>query len=358
MTDLATASGADLRRAPLAELRALDLREPERDFWTDEAALWDRLTASWAGLDDAAWRLPGCAPSDAGGPDWSLAEHVGHLADWHELAAAYVAVALETGQWPSDEEYDGGDFDTWNERRREPWASMPPAAIRDRLAESRGWLLEVARQLPLETIRGDAGWGWVYGTLHGHRLDHLPVIEPWADALRERQADGDPFEEDPRASTHEAFLARDAAIAGQFDELVRAVPPDRWSDAELTPGWRLREHVAHLADWAAEGRRAIDVYHATGAWEADPEEGIDAWNERQVRRSAAEPAEAVLARFDEELARMRAAVTTLSVDDLRSPDGWGWAYDCLYGHLRKHLALVGPWCVAAGWPTSAVGDPR
>ena len=92
-------------------------------------ALWDRLLATWAGLDDAAWHLPGAAPSDAGGPDWSLAEHVGHIADWQELAIDYTTRAIETGRWPSDDDYDGGDFDTFNERRREPWASMPRDAI-------------------------------------------------------------------------------------------------------------------------------------------------------------------------------------------------------------------------------------
>ena len=29
-------------------------------------------------------------------------------------------------------------------------------------------------------------------TLHGHQLDHLGLIEPWADRLRERQVEGDP----------------------------------------------------------------------------------------------------------------------------------------------------------------------
>ena len=81
------------------------------------------------GLDEAAWHLPGAAPSDAGGPDWSLAEHVGHLADWQELAIDYVGTALQTGRWPSDDDYDGGDFDRFNERRRAPWTTMPSATI-------------------------------------------------------------------------------------------------------------------------------------------------------------------------------------------------------------------------------------
>jgi hypothetical protein len=125
--DSPTSRQTDLRRAPLADLRTIDLRSTERNFWADEAAVWDRFSASWAGLDDAAWALPGAAPSDAGGPDWSLAEHVGHVSDWQELAIDYIGKVLDGGQWPSDDDYDGGDFDTYNERRREPWASMAPA---------------------------------------------------------------------------------------------------------------------------------------------------------------------------------------------------------------------------------------
>ena len=140
-----------------------DLRAPERDLWADEAALWDRMQRAWAGLDDAAWHLPGAAPSDAGGPDWSLAEHVGHIADWLELAADYTTRAIETGEWPSDDDYDDGDFDTFNERRREPWASMPRDEI---LAPARGRPAAPARGRPAALARDDpratTAWGWVY----------------------------------------------------------------------------------------------------------------------------------------------------------------------------------------------------
>jgi hypothetical protein len=185
-----TGATVDLGRAPLSAIRGRDLRAPERDLWADEAALWDRMTIAWAGLDDAAWHLPGAAPSDAGGPPWSLAEHVGHIADWQELAFDYTTRALATGAWPSDRDFDDGDFDTYNERRREPWASLSRDEILARLAAARPRLLDVARQLSAETIRTDEPWGWVYMTLHGHYLDHLAVIEPWAAELRRRQADG------------------------------------------------------------------------------------------------------------------------------------------------------------------------
>ena len=119
----------DLGTAPLTSIRSRALRGAERDLWADEEALWDRMQVTWSGLDDEAWHVPGTAPSDAGGPPWSLAEHVGHIADWQELATEYTRRAIETGVWPSDSEYDDGNFDTFNESRREPWASMPRDAI-------------------------------------------------------------------------------------------------------------------------------------------------------------------------------------------------------------------------------------
>ena len=197
VTAVATGS-VDLRRAPLAELRAIDFRAPGRDYWADEAALHDRLVASWAGLDDAAWRLPGAAPSDAGGPDWSLLDHVGHLVDWWELAAAYIQRVIDGDRWPTDDDYDGGDFDTFNEGRRARFADVPPAELRARISVAHAAALAIARRLPAETIRSDAAWGWVHQVLHGHAIDHLTIIEPWTDQLRNRQVGNDPFGPDPQ----------------------------------------------------------------------------------------------------------------------------------------------------------------
>ena len=342
----------DLRRASLAEIRALDMRATTRDFWADEAAVWDRLVATWAGLDDAAWHLPGAAKSDAGGPDWSLAEHVGHLADWQELAIGQIAVAIDTGRWPSDDDFDGGDFDRFNERRRAPWTTMPSTAIIERLTAARPRLLQAARGLSIDVIRGDDAWGWVYLTLHGHYIDHLAVIDPWTDALLRRQVDGDPFIADPRPLDHAGFAADAAAIDASFDAIVRDLPSGMWGAAEVTPRWTLRDHIAHLADWMVEGVRAIDVHAAEGRWLADPEEGTDAWNERHVIASRAESPAETLRRYDEGRALLLEAIATMPIDDVRSPDGWSWTYDCLHGHVRKHLAMVGRWCSAASWPSA------
>ncbi len=350
MTAVDARAVVDLRRSSLADLRTVDLRAPDRDLWADEAAIWQRLTATWAGLDDAAWHVAGAAPSDAGGPDWSLAEHVGHLAAWQELAVTYTAAAIETGRWPTDADYDDGDFDRFNERLREPWATMPRNELLARLGAARTAILAEAHRLSAAQIRSDSAWGWIYQVLHGHYLDHLVVIEPWTTALRGRQIDGDPFVEDPRPVDHAAFRARDEAIEADLGALLGTLATGDRDGVEITPGWTIRDHVAHLADWAQEGARAIAVYHGRRIWLSDPEEGIDAWNERMVAASRGETAAATLTRHRAARAALLDAVETLTIDELRSPDGWSWAYDCLHGHVRKHVAMLGPVVAMAGWP--------
>ena len=350
MTTLRTEVARDLRRSPLADLRALDLRAPDRDLWADEAALFDRMVATWAGLDEAAWHLPGAAPSDAGGPDWSLAEHVGHLVVWQELGIAYVGTAIETGRWPTDDDFDGGDFDRFNERLREPWASMPRDEILERFAASRPVLLEIDHGLSPAVIRSDEAWGWVYLTIHGHYLDHLGIIEPWTAALRDRQIDGDPFVEDPRAVDHADFRAQAAPLEADFEAVLETIPAAAFTGSEVTPGWTAQQHVGHIADWAMECVRAIEVYRRRGIWLSDPEEGIDAWNERMVAAARGESADDTMRRSAAARMALFAAVDTLSVEELRSPDGWSWAYDCYHGHIRKHAAMLGPWAAMLPWP--------
>jgi Mycothiol maleylpyruvate isomerase N-terminal domain len=351
-----TAVGVDLRRSPLAALRAVDFRVPDRDFWADEEAIWDRFVASWAGLDDPAWALPGAARSDAGGPDWSLQEHVGHVVEWHEIAAAYLRRVLDGGPWPTDEDYDGGDFDHFNERRRGRWAALGASDLRSRMRAAREALLGLARRLSTETIRGDDAWGWVYLVLHGHVLDHLGVIEPWADRLRVRQVEGDPFLADPRPAGDGSpaaiarFWSAEAAVFELFDGLVRPVPETRWEEPGPTPDWTLKDHVAHIASWFDEGADVIDEHGRTGTWRSGPAEGIDTWNAGAVAANRGlTPAEA-LARFDAGRARLAASTRALPPRDLASPEAGEWAYECLHGHVRAHLAMVGPWCARIDWP--------
>lgn len=349
------AARVDLRRAPLSDVQAIDFRAPGRDFWADEAALWDRFSAVWAGLDDAAWRLPGAAPSDAGGPDWSLHEHVAHVGDWLELAIGYVAAARESGRWPTDDDYDGGDFDTWNERRRDDYSGIASPDLRRRVADARRRLRGSASELPLTTIRSDAAWGWVYNVLHGHSLDHLRVLEPWADQLRARQSDNDPFGPDPqpRAATLDADLERfwrdEAAVHELWQELIRDLPDHLWTAAEVTPGWTLADHVGHVASWFDMGVAALGEHGRSGRWPAMPVEGIDAWNHVATERRRGTPVRELRAAFDDGHARLMEAARAMPADAWLDPEGFSWAYEDLHGHIRQHLAMVGPFVASARW---------
>jgi hypothetical protein len=350
---LGVSTGDELDRSSLADLRSVDFRSTDRDFWADESAIYRRLTAVVAGLDDGAWQLPGAAKSDAGGPDWSLHEHVGHLVDWQTIAIDYVTARLSGRPWPNDEDFEGGDFDRFNESRRPRFASTPPEEIRRQLSDGRARLLDLARRLPMDTIRSDDGWGWVYMVLHGHYLDHLAVIEPWADDLRRRQIEGDPFAADPRpagdGSTEAVagFWSTHDRVFRQFDELIRPVPLDRWEEAGPTIDWTLKDHVGHLARWFDEGADVIERQRATGVWQPALVEGLDAWNEREVAAARdLSPAEA-LARFDAGHRRLQAAAKAMAAEELASPEAGDWTYECLHGHVRQHLAMIGPWCIRA-----------
>ncbi|HET7727399.1 MAG TPA: maleylpyruvate isomerase N-terminal domain-containing protein [Candidatus Limnocylindrales bacterium] len=349
-------SGVDLRRAPLEDVRAIRFRDEGRDFRADEAALWDRFRASWAGLDDAAWRLPGAAPSDAGGPPWSLLDHVAHVVDWQEIACGYVSRVLAGGRWPDDADYDGGDFDRYNERRREPWAALPPDEILRRGERSHAALLELIDRLPPGTIRSHEAWSWVFMVLHGHHLDHLWVLEPWGDRLRARQADGDPFGAHPYAQADSDrdsegfFAAADAALdrlVGQVDSLGDAA----W-DLEVTEGWSVKDHVGHVAAWLEEARDALDEWRETQRWRTY-EETEDDWNAREVARWRTVPAPLVLERLQAAHRAVVERARALPPDVLWSYDGLGWTYEVLHGHVRRHLALVAPIAVRASWPPAA-----
>ena len=364
MTAIAIDHVVDLRRGPLSALRAIDFRSPRRDYWADEAAVHDRLVAVWAGLDDAAWRLPGAAPSDAGGPDWSLLDHVGHLVDWWELAAGYIADVARGADWPSDEDfYEGGDFDALNERRRSLFADVAPADLRARGAAAHDRVVAIARGLDPATIRSDAAWGWVHQVLHGHALDHLTVLEPWTDALRERQIGNDPFGPDPQpirsdlAGGIAGFWASARPILVEFERAMAATDDESW--ARPSGGdWTFADHVAHLAGWFEEGAEALEGHRAGRGWRELPPEGIDAFNDREVRAArGASPGE-LRRRFAAGRERLETAIAAMTDDEWLDPEGFSWAYEDLHGHVRAHHAIIGPWLARVGWPPAPGSAPR
>jgi hypothetical protein len=177
----------DLAAAPLDAVAATDFKASGRDPVADEAALWERFTGSWAGLSESEWIEPGAAPSDAGGPEWSLLDHVGHCAWWQEIGADYTERILAGGRWPVDDDFGGGDMDAFNESQRAEWAGLASSVVVDRLEASHARLLALVRRAPRDVVENEAWSDWVTSLLRPHVLDHLRIIEPWAATLRARR---------------------------------------------------------------------------------------------------------------------------------------------------------------------------
>ena len=177
----------DIRIGPIDAVEAIDFRSPERDFFADEAASWERFEASTAGLTEDGWTLPGLAPSAVGGLDWSLLDHVAHIGAWQEAGIAYIGAALAGDPWPAEADFSDGDLDTWNEERRGEWADLGPSEVVERVRTGHARLLEAARRVPGDVLLADDDvYPWVFWVLHGHQLDHLRIIEPWVATLRAR----------------------------------------------------------------------------------------------------------------------------------------------------------------------------
>jgi uncharacterized protein (TIGR03083 family) len=194
--------------------------------------------------------------------------------------------------------------------------------------------------------------------LHGHLLDHLAVVEPWADALRQRQVRNDPFGPDPQPvraelqAALERFWADEATVLALFDETVATVPDADWTSP--TDGeWTVADHVAHLAGWFEIAVDALRQHAAGGSWMELPPEGIDTFNDRQVKAARGESPPSLRRRYAIGRGRLRDAVRAMSDVEWLDPEGFSWAYEDLHGHVRTHLAMIGPWAARAHWPVGS-----
>ena len=130
MTPGRDAAVVDLRRAPLAALRGVDLRATRarpvgrrgRTLGSARRVV-GRASTTRPGTCRAR-RRPMPAARTGRWPSTSATSRPGR--SWRSTTRA---MAIATGRWPTDDEYDGGDFDRYNERLREPWASQPRDAI-------------------------------------------------------------------------------------------------------------------------------------------------------------------------------------------------------------------------------------
>jgi uncharacterized damage-inducible protein DinB len=146
------------------------------------------------------------------------------------------------------------------------------------------------------------------------------------------------------------FWADDASISAHLDAILAALPIEAWTAAEVTPGWTIADHVGHLAAWCDEAVGVLEEHRRTGRWRGLPPQGIDAWNEEQVRRTRGTSVADLRRNHEAARERLRRAVAEMPDEAWLDPEGFSWAYEDLHGHARAHLAMIAPFAARIGWP--------
>ena len=129
---------------------------------------------------------------------------------------------------------------------------------------------------------------------------------------------------------------------------MAGIPDSQWSDGD--GDWSFADHVGHLGGWFVEGARALEAHAAIGRWREMPAEGVDAYNDRQVRSLRGTTPGVLRERYAAGRDRLRVAIDRMSDDEWLDPQGFSWAYEDLHGHVRAHHAMIGPWAARIGWP--------
>jgi hypothetical protein len=154
--------------------------------------LMERVEAAWAELDRALVDLDAhqlsAVPS---GGDWSIADHLAHLAVWTQSAIALLsgesrpeAMDVDPALW------DAENTDAINAAIEERWSGRPPADVLAALRTAQASLREVISAMDDEDLgrpyshfqpdtvpyESNPVVGWITGNTFEHVEEHLPVI--------------------------------------------------------------------------------------------------------------------------------------------------------------------------------------
>ena len=281
----------DLRRAPLADLRDVDLRAPgPRLLGRRGRALGPagRVVgrARRRGLAPARAR-PRRTPAGRTGrsPSTSATSRTGRSS-----RSTTSARALETGRGrPTTTTTAATSTRSTSAAARRGRRCRATAIARAARARRDRACSSAARRLPLETIRSDERVGLglqgpprpLSRPPRGHRAVGRGAARPPG---RRRPVRRRPAPARPRRRSS----AADRAIAAPTStRLLRRVPPAAWTSSRAharLDAARPRRPPRRLVRGGRPRRSTCTG--DTGSWLADPEEGIDAWNERHVAAPA------------------------------------------------------------------------
>ncbi|HET9613743.1 MAG TPA: maleylpyruvate isomerase N-terminal domain-containing protein, partial [Candidatus Limnocylindrales bacterium] len=126
--------------------------------------------------EDAIDDVPAEEWRDRNGKDWSLADHVAHLAGWFVEGARALETHAAIGRWP---EMPPEGIDAFNERQVLEARDASPDVLRERFTAGRDRLRAAVRAMSDEEWLDPEGFSWAYEDLHGHVRAHHAMIGPW-----------------------------------------------------------------------------------------------------------------------------------------------------------------------------------
>jgi hypothetical protein len=166
--------------------------EPYAEQFPTRVVLMERIEGAWSALDDALIDLDAHQLTTIPmGADWSIADHVAHLAVWMRSSVAVLTGASRSeALGVSEAAWATRDPDVINEEIAAAWSGRSPAdvlaALRTVQADLRGVISgledeDLARpyshfQPETEPYRPDPVIGWITGDTFEHIEAHLPAI--------------------------------------------------------------------------------------------------------------------------------------------------------------------------------------
>jgi hypothetical protein len=169
------------------------MTEPEVEQFATRAELMERIEASWTALDDALIDLDAHQLSVVpAGAEWSIADHVAHLAIWmRSLVALLTGASRSDALGVTPEVWETSDPDVINEAIAAAWAGRSPAdvlaALRTAQADVRSAISgiedeDLARpyshfQPDTVPYLPDPVIHWITGNTFEHIEAHLPAIQ-------------------------------------------------------------------------------------------------------------------------------------------------------------------------------------
>jgi hypothetical protein len=134
---------------------------------------------------------------------------------------------------------------------------------------------------------------------------------------------------------HALLTAREAEAWTEFEELVAAVPPERWETPDFPGGWSLKDVLWHVRVWWEHATLGLE----RGDFDAEDDEDTDTVNAREQARSSQMSWGAVVTEVDAMRERLRKAWSIV-------PEVTDEAADLFIGETIRHYAEHRPYLMS------------